>query len=574
MKKKLLSILLATMLVLTCIPMGALSVSAASSNGFEYSVSSNKATITGYTGAGGAITIPAKLGNYPVVAIGNKAFQYCDTLTSVTIGSSVTSIGNYAFYGCNTLTSVAIGNNVTTIGDYAFYYCNSLTSVTIPNSVTAINEGTFYSCANLASVTIGSNVTSIGGYAFRYCDSLTSVTIPNNVTTIGDCAFDKCVGLESVTLGDSVLRISTNAFYGCNSLTAIHVTPNNPTYSSLDGVMFNKDKTTLVRYPIGRSGAYTIPDGVTSIRTGAFYRAKLTALTIGNDVATIGSGAFQECDALASITLGDGITTIEDNAFMDCDSLTSVTIPDSVTTIGRYAFCQCYGLTSVTIGDNVTSIGDYAFMNCKKLPSITIPVSVTTVGYNAFYNCTGLTDVYYAGDEASREEIEIDTGNDPLLGATWHYNYVDPAKLFSPDAQNSAMDTENGSGLAFRFELAAKGVTKDRRNVADLTNATVNYLGQECKLVAMGAVMTNDDAVGATAFTLADVYGDSVIDVPAVYLQEAGEESCAFATRIIDIPESALERTIYARPYYVVEVNGEQITVYGDVDAASCAEYL
>ena len=572
--KKLLSILLATMMLLTYIPLGALSVSAASSNGFEYSVSSSKATITGYTGAGGAITIPSKLGGYPVTAIGNKAFYDCDTLTSVTIGSSVTTIGNYAFYGCNSLTSVTIGNKVTTIGDYAFYYCNSLTSVTIPNSVTAINEGTFYSCSNLASVTIGSSVTSIGDYAFRYCDSLTSVTIPNNVTAIGACAFDKCVGLESVTLGDSVLRIGTNAFYGCNSLTAIHVTPNNPNYSSLDGVLLNKDKTTLVLFPIGRSDAYTVPAGVTSIRTGAFYRAKLTAVTIGNDVTNIGSGAFQECDALASVTLGDGITTIEDNAFMDCDSLTTVTIPDSVTTIGMYAFCQCYGLTSVTIGDSVTSIGSDAFMNCKKLTSITVPVSVTTIGSDAFYRCTGLTDVYYTGDEANREEIEVATGNDPLLGATWHYNYVDPADLFSSDVAHSAMDTDNGNGLAFKFELAAKGAVKNRRNEANLSGATINYLGQECKLVAMGAVMTNDDAVGTTAFTLEDVYGDSVIDVPMVYLQEVDEDSCAFAVRIIDIPDSALERAIYARPYYVVEVDGEQITVYGDVDSASCAEYL
>ena len=145
---------------------------------------------------------------------------------------------------------------------------------------------------------------------------------------------------------------------------------------------------------------------------------------------------------------------------------------------------------------------------------------------------------------------------------------------YSPDVAHSAMETDNGNGLAFWFELSAKGVVKEHRNVANLENATINYLGRECKLVAMGAVMTNDAAVGTTEFTLEDVHGDNVIDVPVVYLQEADADSCAFAIRIIDIPDSALEHTIYARPYYVVEVDGQLITVYGDVDAASCAEYL
>ena len=162
------------------------------------------------------------------------------------------------------------------------------------------------------------------------------------------------------------------------------------------------------------------------------------------------------------------------------------------------------------------------------------------------------------------------------LGHTYDNDYDpdcnicgDVREVETPMAFGGNSVSEDVSGLAFRFDLAAQGVTKDRRNVADLSNATVNYLGRDCKLIAMGAVMTNDDAVGATAFTLEDVYGDRVVDVPAVYLQEAGEAFCAFATRIIDIPDTARERTIYARPYYVVEVDGQQITVYGDVDAAS-----
>ena len=136
------------------------------------------------------------------------------------------------------------------------------------------------------------------------------------------------------------------------------------------------------------------------------------------------------------------------------------------------------------------------------------------------------------------------------------------------------MDTEHGNGLAFRFELTAKGVVRDNGNVVGLTNATVNYLGKDCKLIGMGAVLTNDDTVGSGKFTLEDVNGNNVIDVPAVYMQDVGDDICAFAARIINIPDTQLERVIYARPYYIVEVDGEQITVYGEIGSATCAEYM
>jgi len=178
--------------------------------------------------------------------------------------------------------------------------------------------------------------------------------------------------------------------------------------------------------------------------------------------------------------------------------------------------------------------------------------------------------VYYGGSENDKANITINSNNASLLNATWHYA-DDP---ISDDVTHSVMDTANGNGLAFRFELSAKGVVRDAGNVMDLSNATVNYLGKDCKLIAMGAVLTNNAEVGATAFTMEDVNGDNVLNIPTVYLQEADEDSCAFATRIINIPDNQLERVIYARPYYIVEVDGEEITVYGNVNSATCAEYL
>ena len=276
----------------------------------------------------------------------------------VTIPDGVTSIGEYAFSHCTSLTSVTIPDSVTSIGEFAFDGCTSLTSVTIPDSVTSIWQRVFSGCSSLTSVTIPDSVTYIDWSAFSSCKSLTSVTIPDSVTYIGNYAFHGCTALTSVTIPDSVTSIGDGAFASCTSLAGIWVAEGNSHYvNDASGVLFNKDKTTLVQCPGAFSGSYTIPDSVTSI-----------------------GGA----------------------AFLDCSSLTSVTIPYRVTSIGRYAFDGCTSLTSVTIPDSVTSIGEWAFADC-----------------------TSLTDVYYAGSEAQWKAISISSnGNDDLLTANIHYNYV------------------------------------------------------------------------------------------------------------------------------------------------------
>ena len=325
-----------------------------------------------------------------VTSIGYKAFDDCTSLTSVTIPDSVTSIGYKAFDDCTSLTSVTIPDSVTSIGDSAFSGCTSLTSVTIPDSVTSIGDSAFSGCTSLTSVTIPDSVTSIGDWAFSYCTSLTSVTLPDSVTSIGYEAFFNCTSLTSVTIPDGVTSIGEDAFRNCTSLTSV-----------------------------------TIPDSVTRIGERAFYYCtSLTSVTIPDSVTSIGEFAFSGCTSLTSVTIPDSVTSIGGWAFYECTSLTSVTIPGSVTRIGVGAFASCTSLTSVTIPDSVTSIGDSAFCNCKSLTSVTIPDSVTRIGKQAFDYCTSLTDVYYAGSEAQWKAISISSaGNNDLLTANIHYNY-------------------------------------------------------------------------------------------------------------------------------------------------------
>ena len=212
------------------------------------------------------VTIPGS-----VTSIGRTAFSGCASLTSVTIPGSVTSIGENAFSGCASLNPITIHKGVTSIGNGAFSNCTSLTSVTIPVGVTSMGEYVFSNCSSLTSVTIPGSVTSIGSEAFYGCGSLTSVTIQNGVTSIGESAFYRCNGLTSITIPGSVTSIGSWAFDWCESLTDITVDAGNTSYCSIDGNLFNKEKTRLIQYAIGKPDtSVTIPEGVTSIGSWAF----------------------------------------------------------------------------------------------------------------------------------------------------------------------------------------------------------------------------------------------------------------------------------------------------------------
>ena len=315
---------------------------------------------------------------------------------SYTIPNGVTNIGYFAFYVCNNLTGITIPTSVTQIDSGAFDHCRSLTNVTIPSSVTTIADSAFRNCSSLTNVTIPSSVTNIGDSAFSYCSSLPSVTIPQGVLRLGSYVFSSCYSLTNVTIPASVTSLGYLAFNDDSHLTAITVDPANPNYSSLDGVLFNKNQTTLMQCPGGKTGDYTIPPGVTSLADSAFFKCReLTRITIPSGVISLGTYEFYNCISLTNVTIPSSVTFIGTYAFADDYNLASITIPASVTRIEYGAFYNCYSLTNVTIPASVSSLGASAFYSCTNLTSVTVGSSVTNLGSSAFANCNNLLGVYF-----------------------------------------------------------------------------------------------------------------------------------------------------------------------------------
>ena len=294
---------------------------------------------------------------------GRYAFVECRSLTNIEIPSSVTSIGYDAFRNCSSLTSIVIPNSVTSIGYEAFYGCSSLTNIEIPNSVTSIEDYTFSGCSSLINITIPDGVTSIWNDAFYGCSSLKNIDIPSSVTRISNNAFEKCSSLTNIVIPNSVTSINGSAFSCCSSLRQIMVDSANMYYTSIDGVLYNKEKTEVLKYPNGRNeDNYVIPNGVISIGDGAFYKcSSLTNIEIPNSVISIGYYAFSECNSLTNIEIPNSVTSIGNSAFRECRNLTNIEMSNSVTSIGSYAFYDSIKIKNINIPSSVTSIGDYAF---------------------------------------------------------------------------------------------------------------------------------------------------------------------------------------------------------------------
>jgi len=235
---------------------------------------------------------------------------------------------------------------------------------------------------------LGSNIVSLEPYAFANLGNLTNLVLDSALTSISGDAFSGA-GLVNAFIPAGVTNIDAGLFLNCYHLTNFTVDVANPAYSTVDGVLFNTSKTSLIAFPNGRAGAYVIPDGVTNIAADAFqYCTRLTSITIPNGVRTIGDNAFYQCASLTSIDLPSGLLTLGNSAFT-LSGLKSANIPSGV--LGDDAFDGCYSLAHIMLGTNVTSIGSIAFDDCV-VPSVFIPQSVTNIGTMPFAD-SALTNI-------------------------------------------------------------------------------------------------------------------------------------------------------------------------------------
>lgn len=377
-----------------------------------------------------------------VTSIGMGAFEYCSGLTSITLPTNLSKIESWAFYNCSGLSSFNLPTGLKSISDYAFHSCYGLTSILLPKNLSSIGGAAFISCTNLAEYIVdlenpnysslngvlfnkdktklisypcgktggyitpstvytignssfsscirltsismsGSNsLTKIESSAFANCVNVSSILLPSSLDTIAEFAFQECYSLKTITIPSSVRNIESSSFYYCSSLTDYIVDNNNPNYSSLNGVLFNKIKTKLILYPAGKLGEYTIPISVLNI----------------------GSRAFASQNGLTSIILPNNLTVIENMAFFNCVNLTSLTLPSSL-----------------------TNIGDFAFMLCSKVKIInSLNPTPPMIGNNCFANTNSVTDVFV-----------------PTINAITAYkNHTDWIRFFPDDIIKSNQTTE------------------------------------------------------------------------------------------------------------------------------------
>ena len=455
--------------------------------------------------------------DYPVTAIGSRAFADCYGLQSVTFPEGLQTIGGSAFFGCDALQSIALPQGLQSIGRNAFAHCYALQSVTLPQELQ-----------------------SIGEWAFQCCTALRSVIFPQGLQTIGSKAFMDCTALRSVTLPEGLQTIDSEAFHNCNALRDIISHAATP--SAIDRSTFDKD-TYLI-------ATLTVPEGAEDVYRAAeywgwFWNATISGITYGlhgggqsaivsyadpditaaNVAATvniggadypvtaIGEWAFSYCDALQSIALSEGLQSIGEYAFNGCDALESIDIPQGVTTIGSYAFQNCTALQSIDIPQSVTEIGGSAF-HSTALQSVTLPEGLQSIGNWAFKGCTALQSIicHAATPPAIEEE-------------TFERETYATATLHVPEGAEDAYRAATGWSWFYTTALHEGILYK------------VSDDGQTA------AVLDADESItAANILAIVDIESTSY---PATAIGNAAFSGC-IALQSIDIPQSVTEIGDYA----------------------------
>lgn len=488
-----------------------------------------------------SVTIPTEYNHTPVTVVDGYSFDNCYYLRTVNIPNTIKTIEvDTAFYGCSRIENVNIYDAGATevffesqdgvlirvdpdtqMKELAFFPRAKGGSYVIPQGVTSIPYKLFAG-SKITDVTIPTSVTQIHESAFFECAELTSVIFEgaNGATVSGlqiaDAAFQSCIALTTVSFPARTAYLAMNSsneitiFKGCSSLRAVHMEDGNTTYASIDGVLTNAAKDTIVYCPTARRGVYEIPSEITQIGNRAFYNCVyLTEIVVHNNMTSIGERAFYNCSnvirvtfkgrameeltvgkyafasnsKLKEVTFADGsqVVSLGDYAFSGCTVLKNFTFPATMTSVGQYAFQGCSGLVSVAFAPDCQDItfGNKVFMNCKSLTSINLPATITTLPLGAFEGCDNIKGIYVDDNNANFRDID--------------------GVVYSKDLKEIYFYSKLNGNITFPTELEKihEGVFKNN------TNITTLYLGENIKTVG------NDAFLGCSRLTSVTIAGGS-----------------------------------------------------------------
>ena len=411
MKKRILSILLAAVMLLATVPLGMVDT--------VWAISSRDTVVDSGT-CGGTL---------------NNSQLMKWTLTS---DGTLTISGEGNMFGApwsqykSKIKKVLIGEGVESISDNAFHYYENLRSVSLPSTLTSIGEAAFWACSSLQSITLPNNLTHIGLNAFRACHSLTQVLIPASVTNIDGSAFECCTGLTDVVFEGNSLEFGSGAtFYDCTSLKNVFFNGTRADWTASRGssgsvlpaaaqIYYKNDLISSgtcgdnssgnnTQWKLTKAGTLIITVGTGCTEGGIadfaygkapwyqdIYDSGIRCLIIGSGIKTIGSYAFADCTDLAEIIVPDGVISIGDGAFQQNSGAKRVVLPPSTVYIGHGALRDCSALTSVSLPDSMSNrLFLDMFEGCTNLKSVDIPDGITDIYEGDLASCPNWTDIYY-----------------------------------------------------------------------------------------------------------------------------------------------------------------------------------
>lgn len=353
---------------------------------------------------------------------------------------SGTKILKSSFSDCSQLTSISLCETITVIGDNAFTRCTGLTQITLPNSITTIEEAAFLGCTSLTEVVLSNSLTAIGNSAFAECTDLTEIVLPNSLTTIGSFVFSNCNGIVEIKIPSSVTSIGNSVFYQSTSFERYIVDDGNTTYSAVDGILYNAEKTQFIARPAALKGIVKIPEGIKTIEMSFFNSAKVEEIILPDSLVTIEHHAFQDCQ-MQRITIGNGLKEVGALAFWGCAQLQGVYIKDLEAWCKiSFAYAQDVNpleyahnlylnnqlVTTLVLPETVTYLANNVFDGCTSIENIILHDKIKSIG-NYALSAVAIKNVFYLGNKSQWEQIKIETFNVDLTSICYYYSETEPA---------------------------------------------------------------------------------------------------------------------------------------------------